>query len=74
MKYFKNTLIVEEFFTQLFNNPSRMRDLIENDTVEITGSNEDQWTFDGGSQTVARKEKGDAWELAEEDEASIQQK
>lgn len=42
MKYFKNTLIVEEFFTKLFNNPSRMRDLIENDTVEIESWNHHQ--------------------------------
>lgn len=39
MKYFKNTLIVEEFFTELFNNPSRIKDLVENGSVEIESWN-----------------------------------
>ena len=35
MKYFINTLVIERFFTLLFNNPSRITQLVENRTVEI---------------------------------------
>ena len=35
MKYFINTLVVERFFTLLFNNPALIAQLVENRTVEI---------------------------------------
>lgn len=35
MKYFINTLVVERFFTLIFNNPALIAQLVENRTVEI---------------------------------------
>ena len=45
-----------------------------NQTVEITGSNEHEWTFVGGSQAVARAERGQSWALADEEGTPVTRK